>query len=599
MNKRGLLRVGYLLFAIGLMLHSLPLLSQDASGLIDDFETGDFDDRWWYSSEGATFNCNFGEPGYESARSLHLTFDISADSYPGCGMDVHPGGWTSADGLNFIWRSSSPGIPVTVALGMEDPTQTNPESEGYTQFEVYLETPGNAWTSVTLPWSDFLKAEWVGDSGSNDLILQDVIVLNIEVEPPQQGEIWIDDLRLLGDSGQPSVYIDPTGDFDKFSLWTNGTQLRGANTWQRIVVPHVDGDEFLGNGHVGPPYVQEDFDRLAALGANYVNISGPGLFTETPPYVLDEGVQANLDKILTMIAQADMFAVITFRTGPGRSDFTFYDDDIEEWGDPALVIDDVWVDQNAQDAWVTMWQYAADRYGDNPVVVGYDLMCEPNAAGRLLEIWDYEEFYSGYSGSLYDWNQLYPRIIDGIREVDAETPILVAAMGWSSVQWLPALQVVDDPRVVYMVHQYEPQASYTHQEPSGQNRYPGSFDLDWDGAPDVFDRSWLDGYLTIIDDFKAENAVPVAVNEYGVARWVPDGADFMNDQMDLFEQRGMNHAFWLFSPAWPPANTENDYFDFLHGPDPNNHVNVQTSDLIEVIRGNWSRNTMRPSTVGQ
>jgi len=66
-------------------------------------------------------------------------------------------------------------------------------------------------------------------------------------------------------------------------------------------------------------YTQEDFDQLAALGANYVNISHPGLFIKTPPYTLDQDVQDNLDHLLDMIAQADMFAVISFRTGPGRA----------------------------------------------------------------------------------------------------------------------------------------------------------------------------------------------------------------------------------------------------------------------------------------
>jgi hypothetical protein len=246
-----------------------------------------------------------------------------------------------------------------------------------------------------------------------------------------------------------------------------------------------------------------------------------------------------------------------------------------------------------------MWRYAAERYRNNPVVVGYDLMCEPNAAGRLLEIWDPEEFYPAYAGSLYDWNQLYPRIVDAIREVDADTPVLVSAMGWGAVRWLPYLQTVGDPRVVYMVHQYEPQEQYTHQDPSGQNTYPGAYDVDWDGVADRFDRAWLDGYLSIIDEFKAEHGVPVAVNEYGVQRWVPGAAGFMWDSMELFEQRGMNHAFWVFNPVWPPYNVDVDAFDFLHGPDPDNHVNVQTSDLIGVIRSNWSRNTARPSNVGQ
>jgi hypothetical protein len=385
---------------------------------------------------------------------------------------------------------------------------------------------------------------------------------------------------------------------DKWALWADGTQLRGANTWQRVVVPDLDGPEFLGSGHVGPPYRQADFDRLAALGANYVNISGPGLFTEKPPYVLDEKVQTNLDNLLDMIAQADMFAVITARTGPGRSDFTFYRDGAGDWFDESLLIESVWTDREVQDAWVEMWRYTAQRYRNNPIVVGYDLMCEPNSAGILLEIWEPDEFYPEYAGTLYDWNQFYPRITAAIREVDADTPILVGGMGWSAVRWLPYLEPTGDPHMVYMVHQYEPQDDYTHQEPSAENTYPGEFDLDWDGEPDPFNRDWLDEYLSTIDAFKAEHGVPVAVNEFGVIRWVPGGAVFMDDQMDLFEQRGMNHALWEWQPSWKPLTEENHAFNFRLGPNPDNRADVASSDLIEVIKAYWSRNTVRPSNVG-
>jgi hypothetical protein len=132
-----------------------------------------------------------------------------------------------------------------------------------------------------------------------------------------------------------------TTSVDKWALWANGTQLRGANLYQRRVYPELDGPEFMGPGPVGPPYTQEDFDRLATLGANYVNISHPGLFTENPPYSLDQNIQDNLDNLLSMIAKADMFAVISFRTGPGRSEFTFFWDEVEDWFDASYLNDSV------------------------------------------------------------------------------------------------------------------------------------------------------------------------------------------------------------------------------------------------------------------
>lgn len=587
-----------LLVIVLLMTGVAPLFGQGDGGLLDDFEGGGVEDRWWFWDDGGAFVCAPESPGDKSEHALRLTFDVSAGQFPGCGTGVtDAANWAAADGLSFSWRSDSPGLNVVVIVIVEDPTQTNPDSQGSTPFHAYLQTPGDAWTAVTLPWETFVKADWVGESGTSTLNPGSAVELIVQPGDGQRGSIWMDDLRLLEGAAPAPPAPVVSGDYDKFALWTNGTQLRGANIWQRVVVPWVDGNEFLGDGHVGPPFVQEDFERLAALGANYVNISGPGLFTERPPYVLDEAVAAHLDNLLAMAAQADLFAVITARTGPGRSDFTFYWDESADWGDASLINDDVWLTQEAQDAWVEMWRATAERYRDNPIVVGYDLMCEPNGPGRLLEIWNGEDFYPAYAGTLYDWNPLYPRIVAAIREVDPDTPILISGMGWGAVRWLLFLEPVDDPRVVYMVHQYEPQEQYTHQEYPAANSYPGSFDLTWDGTPDPFDRAWLDGYLSVIDDFQARYGVPVAVNEYGVNRWVPGAADFMRDSMALFEQRGMNHAFWVWNPLWLPyAHIDN--MNYLRGPDPDNHTDLESNDVLEVIRANWSQNTVRPSNVG-
>jgi hypothetical protein len=218
--------------------------------------------------------------------------------------------------------------------------------------------------------------------------------------------------------------VQPLMPGDKWALWVGGTQLRGANIYQRRTYRELDGPEFMGDGPVGPPYTQDDLNLMAAMGANYVNISHPGLFTEVPPFRLDPDIQANLDNLLDMIAGADMFAVISFRTGPGRSEFTFFWDEVGDWFDESYLNDLVWQDQAAQDAWVEMWRYTASRYGQHPIVVGYDLMVEPNAnevgshaLGDALGIWEPEAFYAECGGTLYDWNQLYPRITEAIRQV--------------------------------------------------------------------------------------------------------------------------------------------------------------------------------------
>ena len=382
--------------------------------------------------------------------------------------------------------------------------------------------------------------------------------------------------------------------FSKWGLWVGGPHLRGANIYQRRVYPELDGPTFMGPGPVGPPFVQEDFDHLAGMGANYVNISHPGLFGETPPYKLDRDIQENLDRLLEMIAHADMFAVISFRTGPGRSEFTFFWGEDDDWFDASYYDDHVWEDQAAQRAWGDMWRYTAERYREHPIVVGYDLMVEPNSNEVWFNEWDAETFYDEYGGTTYDWNPLARRISAAIRDVDPATPILVGGNAYSRVDWLPYLEPTGDAHTVYLVHQYAP-SKYTHQEPWGaKSHYPGEVDVDWDGADEGFDRAWLEKLLSIVETYAASRDVPLAANEFGLARWVPDGDAFMDDQMAIFESLGMNYALWEWSPSWAEC-AENDAFNFRHGPDPENHQDVPGNELAEVIEKYWRQNVRRPS----
>lgn len=394
----------------------------------------------------------------------------------------------------------------------------------------------------------------------------------------------------------PSTSPLPPGEFTstvrgKWSLWTNGTQLRGANIYQRRVYPGFDGTEFLGPGPFGPPYTQADFDTLAALGANVVNISGPGLYTIDPPYVVDEEAVANLDRLLEMAAQADLFAIITLRTGPGRSEFAIIGGG--DWLPDGYIIETLWSDKAARTAWAEMWRYTAERYRGNPYVVGYDLMCEPNS-NASLDVWDPETFYTDYGGTGYDWNSWYPDLVQAIRKTDLDTPILVGGNSYSDVTWLPYLKSVEAPYLVFTIHQYSPH-EYTHQEqPDPTHSYPGTFDVNYDNEPETFDHAWLVDLLGIATDYQAGANIPIAVNEYGVERWVAGGSDYVRDEMDLFEQNGWNYATWLWPASWPPLAEGDNSFNFLYGPKPSNLTQTPNT-LLDTYTEAWSRNAIRPS----
>ena len=151
---------------------------------------------------------------------------------------------------------------------------------------------------------------------------------------------------------------------------------------------------------------------------------------------------------------------------------------------------------------------------------------------------------------------------------------------------------------MYVVHQYAP-VPFTHQEPGALGclklSYPGTFDADWDGEDDTVNRAWLAELLSTVTDYASTHQVLVAVNEFGVMRWEPGAAQFMDDQMGLFEELGCNYALWAWDPSWSPWVEEANAFNTRCGPSPRGCDEDAPDKLLEVIQRYWARNQVRPS----
>lgn len=378
------------------------------------------------------------------------------------------------------------------------------------------------------------------------------------------------------------------GPSSKIDLWTDGACLRGAGIYQRRVYPEIDGDA-MGPGPVGPPYAPEDFAALRALGANVVDVSHPGIFTEIAPFVLDDAVLGSLEETVDAAAAAGLFVVVSFRTGPGRNEFTFLDEEDPSWVGESLDDNSVWQSEAAQEAWAGMWRAAAGVFRDHRAVVAYDLMVEPNA-NDVVGAYEPDDFYPAFSGTSYDWNGLAARLVEAIRDEDAETPILLGALGWSDPAWLDRLAPVDDPRTVYAVHPYAP-GVYTSQAPDAGLLYPGRFDADGDGVEEDVDLDWVLAALEPIEAYRLATGATVVANELGAVRWAPGAAAFVSDEIDALEQLGAGWALWMWYPSFAPWDAHDD-FSVENGPDPAVHDPVPGNDLLRAAAGALSANTV-------
>lgn len=352
----------------------------------------------------------------------------------------------------------------------------------------------------------------------------------------------------------PATAVDcPT---DAYTLWSNGI-LRGANIFQG----RNPGGASSGFGD--GDFTQADFNDLAAAGANYVQISHAGTFAENAPYALDQAAEENLDRVVSMARASGLYAVIAFRSGPGRNENAISNRD-------APVREIIWKDQAAHDAWVAMLRHTAERYGPDPTVIGYSIMVEPNAYARFGYI-DPPAFYADHTGKLEDVNRLHADAVKAIREVDTETPILLEPEGYGNVTWLPFIKPITDAHIVYTAHDYTP-FDYTHETPGGD--YPGTYDVD--GESKLVNKAFLTTYLKPLQDYVDAHGVPVALTEFGVHRDAPHAAAYLTDRIAIQDQLG-SWAVWVWQPS--------DFIDPFNMHDP--------SPVHDVLTTAWANNCQR------
>ena len=375
----------------------------------------------------------------------------------------------------------------------------------------------------------------------------------------------------------------------KIDLWNNagGPYLRGAVITQRRIYPHIDGEgDFMGPGPFGVIYTQADFDELAKAGANAVLLSYPGIYSEKPPFRLDEKALSHLSASVEMARRARLFAVIGFRTGPGRSEFTFHVGEHGSWFQPEMYDDAVWRKAEARAAWAMMWQKAAAQFANNPTVVGYELMVEPNSNHIGLDtlyekpgIFDPDIFARRFSKSALDWPAFYSVIVNAIRKVDTKTPVIINANNYGDPAFLSNLKRINDPRAVYSFHYYEPQ-DYVMQEAHSKR---------------ALSKEALspDKWLKPADAFLKTGATRLAVTEFGVTRWAPGAKDYLVSIMAEFEKRGCNQFLFHWPSHHAPYERVVNAHNYNFGASPKQLSPLKPNALMDAISRSWARNRIR------
>ena len=222
--------------------------------------------------------------------------------------------------------------------------------------------------------------------------------------------------------------------------------------------------------------------------------------------------------------------------------------------------------QFSEQRWINDWRMLAQRYRNNPTVIGADLHNEPHTPA----CW-------GCGDMATDWRLAAERAGNAILQVNPDWLIVVEGVdcfGGQCTWWGGMLQGATNfpvrlnvpNRLVYSPHEYA--ASVFVQPWFNDPTFPNNLNAIWD-------RNW--GFL------HTNNVAPVLIGEFGTTLQDPRDRQWLTRLMDYTGQGvgGMNFTFWTLNPNsgdtggilnddWTSVNTTKHNFlaPFLLGPFP-------------------------------
>jgi hypothetical protein len=199
------------------------------SNLIDDFEAGGppSSDGWqpyWDEATKTVIHCTpTVGTAYGGNAALHVEFNVEANSWATCAFFYHAPidpeiirNWQAAEGLSMYVHASQPAL-------LFDVTAYGGAAEGRATYLFTVETTPemvNGWVYREFPWNSLLRAEWEANAGAPfdpSAVNGMAFGFNTYPDAPNAGEIWIDDIRLMGvpspgmETDTPAIETDTPG----------------------------------------------------------------------------------------------------------------------------------------------------------------------------------------------------------------------------------------------------------------------------------------------------------------------------------------------------------------------------------------------------
>lgn len=224
---------------------------------------------------------------------------------------------------------------------------------------------------------------------------------------------------------------------------------------------------------------RKDISFIKSTGLNHIRVPFNFKFflvEDHPKIWIEEGFK-RLDDVIKWCKEEQLYVVLDLHAAPGGQTGDNIDD---SWSYPFL-----FEDNQAQLTTIALWKKLAERYKDEDIVIGYDLLNEP--LPHYLENKDELNLLL---------EPLYKKITEAIREVDNNHIIFIGGAQWNTN--FAMFGEPFDKKVVYTFHKYwmPPVQGEIQDYVDFSNRHNVPM---WLGESGENEDEWIDSFRVLLE----------------------------------------------------------------------------------------------------
>lgn len=254
---------------------------------------------------------------------------------------------------------------------------------------------------------------------------------------------------------------------------------------------------------------EDDFELLKELGINVLRlVFGYRHFEDdqAPGVYKPEGFK-HLDRVLELCRKYGIFAILDMHSSPGGQN-------PDSHGGGETGVSEFWEDASLRERIINLWGYIANRYKENTIIAGYDILNEP------CFVSDVDAF-----------NDFYDKVIRKIRDVDNNHILFLEGDDWAKD--FSVFKNLGGYQQAISFHFYPGQHVYMTTEREKR-------------------KAELEEKLSYFTGLREKTGMPLWVGETGghfVSDQLPEGLNLVKDCLDLFEKHGISWTIWSYKDA--------------------------------------------------